>query len=98
VNVLSGDYYPARWDDWETRSPEETGLDSAMVEEAIQYSLEHETPFARDLAKRIAHSVAGKKCDDGEVLGPTRPRSGVNGLILKDGYIMAEWGRPGGWT
>ncbi len=92
MSHVNGSYYPTRWDDWETQRPEELGLDSAMVDEAIQYASEHETPFARDLARRIATSVAGKKCDDGEVLGPTRPRGGVNGLVLKDGYIVAEWG------
>ncbi len=92
MNTVSGSYYPNKWDDWETRRPEELGLDPAMVDEAIHYASDHETPFAKDLARRIATSVAGKKCDDGEVLGPTRPRGGVNGLVLKDGYIVAEWG------
>ncbi len=89
---MSGSYYPTSWDDWETRRPEELGLDPTMVDEAIHYASDHEIPFAKDLARRIATSVAGKKCDDGEVLGPTRPRGGVNGLVLKDGYIVAEWG------
>jgi len=92
VSLVDGKYYPTNWDDWETRRPEELGLDSAMIDEAIKYASDHETPFARDLARRIATSVAGKKCDDGEVLGPTRPRGGVNGLVLKDGYIVVEWG------
>ena len=87
---MGGTYYPNRWDDYETRRLEELGLDSTMVDEAIQYASDHETLFARDLARRIATSVAGKKCDDWEVLGPTRPRVGVNGLVLKDGYIVAE--------
>ncbi len=30
-----------------------------------------------------------------DVLGPVRPRGGPNGLVLRDGYIAAEWGDTG---
>jgi len=36
--------------------------------------------------------MRGKHCDDGVILGPTKPRTGVNGIIIRQGYIVAEWG------
>lgn len=93
---MKGEYYPGRWDDWERRKPEEMGMDPSMVDEAIDFANAHESTGAwarsRDLRKNIAANVSGKRCDDGKVLGATRSRTGVNGLILRHGYIVAEWG------
>jgi len=67
-------------------------MHSDSLEDAVSFSKGNETSFPRDQAMRLATVMGGKKCDDGEILGPTRPRGGVNGLVLRGGYIVAEWG------
>ncbi len=67
-------------------------MNPEMIEEAIIFTKEHVTPYPRDQGLRLATEMGAKACDDGMILGPTRPRGGVNGLILRHGYIVAEWG------
>lgn len=88
---MKGVYYPEPWDDWKRKKPEEVGMDSDLLKEVIVFTNEHETTFPRDLGLRLA-TVMKKRCDDGEILGPTKHRGGVNGLILRHGYIVVEWG------
>ena len=84
-------YVPGPGDAWETRTPEEVGMDPAGVEAAVAYALAHETTqiptdpgaYLRDRFEGLPHQ---------EIVGPTKERGGVNGLILRHGYIVAEFG------
>lgn len=84
-------YAPGPGDAWETRAPEEVGMDPALVDQAVAYALAHETTeipddpgqYLRDRFEGLPHQ---------DIVGPTKERGGVNGLIVKDGYIVAEWG------
>ena len=58
---------------------------------AARYAAEHETPWSRDLAQMVA-SDFGEAPPWNETLGPVRPRGGPNGLLLRGGRIVAEWG------
>lgn len=58
---------------------------------AARHAAEHETPWARDLAVEIPRQFE-EDPPWNEVLGPVRPRGGPNGLILRGGQIVAEWG------
>jgi len=66
-------------------------MDSVKLQEAVEYTLAHETTqipgdpgvYLRDRFSGIPHQ---------EIVGHTAPRGGVNGIVLKDGYIVAEWG------
>jgi CubicO group peptidase (beta-lactamase class C family) len=69
---------------WETRR-------SAAFEAAAVYAAEHETPWSRDLAAEIPRQF-DEDPPWNAVLGPVRPRGGPNGLILRGGHIVAEWG------
>ncbi|MCW3987371.1 MAG: serine hydrolase [Candidatus Bathyarchaeota archaeon] len=87
------EYYPGRWDDWEKRKPEDVGMDPKMVEEAISYAKAHETPRPRrEYPRYIKLRYTAKRFDDGKVYGKTKPRTSVNGLVLRHGYRVAEWG------
>ena len=81
-------YYPGRWDDWQTRAPQEVGMNAERLEKAVQFAKSHETTRARDLDLAIRQSISGQTYD--ELIGPTKPRGGNNGLILRHGYIVAE--------
>ena len=90
-HVDSLEYIPTPGEGWEARSPQEMGFDPDKLQAAVNYTLEHETTeipedpgvYLTERFKGIPHQ---------EIVGPTAPRGGVNGIVLKGGYIVAEWG------
>jgi CubicO group peptidase (beta-lactamase class C family) len=58
---------------------------------AASQAAENETPWSRDLTVEIPRQFE-EEPPWNEVLGPVRPRGGPNGLILRGGQIVAEWG------
>lgn len=76
---------------WERRAPGEVGMDPALLEEAVAYALAHETTdIPQDPGVYLRERFAGLPHQ--EIVGPTTPRTGVNGIVLKDGYLVAEFG------
>jgi len=84
-------YVPPPHPAWERCQPADAGLDPALVEAAARGAFEHETPWSRDLAQMIATDF-GEEPPWNEALGPVRPRGGPNGLVVRGGRIVAEWG------
>lgn len=83
-------YYPPAGE-WARRSPAELGLDPALVDSAVAFALANETSWVRDLRAALESSnLTGNEW--GELIGPTKERGGPAGVIIKDGYIVAEWG------
>ncbi|HET7884339.1 MAG TPA: serine hydrolase [Acetobacteraceae bacterium] len=66
----------------------------AALQEAVRYAQAHETPWPRDLR---AHLESGffEPPPDNEILGPIRSRGAPNGLILRGGDVLAQWGNTG---
>ena len=79
---------------WEYSPPEAAGLDADTLHAAARYAAEHETPSSRDLAEVVERDF-GEEAPWNEALGPVRPRGGPNGLVLRHGRIVAEWGDTG---
>jgi CubicO group peptidase (beta-lactamase class C family) len=86
----SGQYAPARGDAWETRAPDEVAMDPAGVRAAVEYALAHETTVPRDQEQSQASSFGREPFGHG--IGPFKVRAGAAGLIVRHGYIVAEWG------
>ena len=81
-------YYPGL--DWEQRTPESLGFSNEKIKEAIQFAIENENSVDRNLKNAI---ISAFGYEPGfEIKGPTKPRKGPNGLIIKDGYIIGKWG------
>ena len=61
---------------------------------AIAYHRAHETSWRRDFLTESGRyiGVNDEPPAPGDVLGPVRPRGGPNGVILRGGSIVAEWG------
>jgi len=76
---------------WKRAMPGETGLAQAAVAAAARHASENETPWSRDLAQMVASDFQ-EQPPWNETLGPVRPRGGPNGLLLRHGYVVAEWG------
>lgn len=83
-------YFPGKGDTWEKRTPEELGMDSSLLQEAIDYAMANEWRGPKDLKKAITQSFGREPY--GTIIGPTKSRGRASGIILKNGYIVAEWG------
>ena len=76
---------------WATAIPAEVGADADAVASAARHAAEHETPWSRDLSVMVTSDFQ-ESPPWNETLGPVRPRGGSNGLVLRGGRIVAEWG------
>jgi hypothetical protein len=81
-------YFPPPHPDiWTTAEMQDSGALAA----ATRYAAEHETPWSRNLAAAVAQNFE-EHPPWNKTLGPVRPRGGPNGLVLRGGKIVAEWG------
>lgn len=85
-------YYPPPGDAWERRTPQQAGMNADKVLEAIQFAQENENPAPRNL--ELAHYQSFGKEPFGDGIGPFKERGEVTGIIVRNGYIIAEWGEP----
>ena len=78
-------YYPAPGDRWERRRPEDLGMDSALLDQAVAYAKTQGSTIPADFSTQVETF--------GRVLGPLpKTRGETNGIIIRHGYIVAEWG------
>jgi len=84
-------YFPSSDQSWERRQPQDVGMDPERLAAAIAYTTSHETPAPIDLHAAISGHNRSEG-PSGAIIGPVKPRGGVNGLVLRHGYIVAEWG------
>lgn len=89
ASVAETIYCPPAAGEWERREPEAVGLNRERLDAAIDYAHEHETPVPRDLGAYLAGRYQGP---DDEIVGPTRPRGGMSGMVLRNGYLVADFG------
>jgi CubicO group peptidase (beta-lactamase class C family) len=79
-------YYPGKGDNWERKSPEEVGMNTELLQQAIAFARTQETT-------QMAPDFSTQEEIFGKLLGPMpTSRAATNGLILRHGYIVAEWG------
>jgi hypothetical protein len=83
-------YYPTRFE-WQQQSPEEVGMNSESVDSAVQYAIDHETTNPRDLNMSL-NTRTNEPYNN--IIGPVKKRGPLTGMIIKDGYLIAEWGEP----
>lgn len=84
-------YVPDRHS-WEQRAPEDVGMDAALLRRAVEFAQESESGAPRDLLEAHWRGFAGEP--HGEPVGPFTVRGPQSGVILRNGYIVAEWGDP----
>jgi CubicO group peptidase (beta-lactamase class C family) len=83
-------YFPERNVEWESKNPSYYNIDSNKLKEAITYAEANEYSGSRDL--RIAILKGFEREPFHEIHGPTKKRGGPAGMILKNGYVVAQWG------
>jgi len=92
LSALAQQYYPGEWKDWEKKSPAELGLNEEKIEEAIQYAIDNESENPRSMEENH-YGTFGRE-PFGYGIGPFKDRGDQTGIIVKNGYIVAEWGEP----
>lgn len=91
-NVLAQrDYFPAA-ENWEKRPPAQVKFDEAKLKEAIDFAVKSEPKVPRNLEQ--AHYQSFGREPFGEAIGAFKERGAPTGIILRGGYIVAEWGEP----
>ncbi|MEQ1516452.1 MAG: serine hydrolase [Usitatibacteraceae bacterium] len=84
-------YFPDRFD-WQRRKPADVGMDAALLEESIRFVKTKDNSAPRDQALAWAKSFGANEPYFGGLIGPTKVRAPINGLIVRRGYVVAEWG------
>jgi len=85
-------YYPGRDAEWERRDPARVGMNAAKLGEAIAFAKANEARGPRDLES--AHYQTFGREPFGDAVGPFKERGPQTGVILRHGYVVAEWGEP----
>ena len=91
ARATAAQYFPERLN-WEHRRPEELGMNPALVAEGVQAATSAEITANRNLAESIVASFGSEPFFS--IIGPTKARGAASGVIVKNGYIVAEWGEP----
>jgi hypothetical protein len=77
---------------WQRKTPAQAGFNPQRLKEAIDYAIAGESRAPRDLA--LSHYQSFGREPFGYAIGPIRERGDPSGLIIRHGYIVAEWGEP----
>ena len=91
LSFTQSSYFPG--ETWEQKSPEEAGFDATAFQEAIEYAKSMESENNRNL--QLNHYLSFGREPFGDGIGQHKTRGPQTGIILKDGYLIAEWGDPG---
>src|SRR5262245_23995601 len=86
----AADYFPPRGT-WEKKTPAELGFDAAKLQQAIAFAVANENPATKDLAADL-QATFGAREPNYKILGPTQPRAALSGIVVRRGYVAAEWG------
>jgi CubicO group peptidase (beta-lactamase class C family) len=94
AHPLSASAQPVYFPDttWEHKTPADSGLNPALLKEAVDFAVANETKNPRDLV--MNHYQTFGREPFGYAIGPIRERGEQTGLIVHRGYVVAAWGEP----
>ena len=84
-------YFPERFD-WQHKTPDDVGMNPALVNEAVQLAIAADTPGPHDMTQFLTNSFGKEPFFS--LVGPIKDRGPASGIITRHGYIVAEWGDP----
>ena len=82
-------YFPSALH-WEKKTAIEMGIDSILLQDAIQYAIQNETKVPKD--QEMAQIVNFYKEPFSDAVGPFATRKSTSGLVIHKGYIIGSWG------
>lgn len=77
--------------DWQRKSPAEVGMNETALKDAVAYAVANENPATKDLAVDLATTFGAREPFDTPI-GPVKPRGAASGLVIRRGFVVAEWG------
>jgi CubicO group peptidase (beta-lactamase class C family) len=83
-------YYPDAA--WQRKSATEVGLDAPRLKEAVDFAIAAESKNPRDLT--LNHYQTFGREPHGNPIGPIKDRGEPTGVVVRRGYLVAEWGEP----
>lgn len=81
-------YYPDSV--WQTKKPADVKMNAQLVDSAVRFAIANDSKTDYDL--RIANLKAYANEPGYRILGPMKERGKPAGLIIRHGYIVAQWG------
>ena len=81
-------YYPDA--SWQNRTPSELKMNPGLLDSAVNFALKNDSKTIYNL--REALLAAYKNEPDYKIAGPTQDRGKPAGMIIRKGYIVAQWG------
>ncbi len=70
------------------------GFNPSHLADAVAFALDHEIGWSRNIDDQLGNGEF-EPPPWNEVLGPTTPRGGPAGVIMRHGQVAATWGDPG---
>src|SRR6476469_6745847 len=100
ANAAGADeYLPPPASAWATHTPTQEGFDAARLKVAIDFAVAHEAKLSPELDgvidqrdQRITIPLQFAKEPLSSPIGPLTLHAAANGIIVRHGYIVAEWG------
>src|SRR6478736_8997931 len=83
-------YYPEK--EWLHKKADDVGISSQKLKEAVDFAIANESKSPRNLEQN--HYQTFGREPFGDAIGPLKERGGAAGIIIKNGYIISEWGDP----
>ncbi|MEC7880116.1 MAG: serine hydrolase [Bacteroidota bacterium] len=90
ISLISQENYFPPKGSWEVKTPSVFGINNEKILSAIKYAEDNQNDGDYDLRVEILKGFSSEPYH--EILGPTKKRGSSNGLIIKNGYIIASWG------
>ena len=90
IKVSGQQYFPLKGNVWLEVKPSLVGFNEKELAAAVDFARGNEYSGSKDL--RIAILKGFEKEPYHDVLGLTKKRGGPAGMIIKDGYILLQWG------
>ncbi|MEM9062941.1 MAG: serine hydrolase [Pseudomonadota bacterium] len=76
----------------EATEPSAARFDAERLQQAVDFAIARESAMDRDIARALDGGHFSEPLPDGEIIGPVRPRGDPNGMILRGGRIVTQWG------
>jgi CubicO group peptidase (beta-lactamase class C family) len=83
-------YYPSKGSVWQHKSPTDFNMNLALFNKAIEFAKSSSNTNTKDLRQDILKGFESEPYH--KILGPTKKRGESAGIILRNGYIIEQWG------
>lgn len=88
----SSRYFPEA-NAWERRAPAEVGMNAEVLSRAAEFASDPaRADFEFDLYENMIRWTTNEPFN--AMIGPLKTRGPATGIVIRNGYIVAEWGEP----